>query len=71
MHRPMSLSDRQFWVQELAIVRNLSMACIGGEREGSALGNRCQELVAAIDNLMGELVGDPAYFHVEDYPQRA
>ena len=71
MQRPMSFSDRQLFVQELAIVRNLSFACIDGEREDSALGGRCQELVAAIDNLMGELVGDMAYFHVEDFPQRA
>ena len=71
MTRPFSFSDRQHYVQCLAIVRNLSMACALGERPDSELGKRCNLLVTSIDDVMGELVGDSAYFHVHDEANRA
>ena len=37
MTRPFSFSDRQHFVQCLAIVRNLSIACALGERPDSDL----------------------------------
>ena len=70
MSRPMSFSDRQIFIQTLAACRNLSVECEKGERDGS-LRDRCEELQHAIDKVAGELVGDEAYFHVQDYPQRA
>ncbi len=71
MTRPFSFSDRQHFVQCLAIVRNLSIACALGERADSELGRRCHMLVTSVDDVMGELVGDSAYFHVQDISNRA
>lgn len=71
MTRPFSFSDRQHYVQCLAIVRNLSIACALGERPDSDLGKRCTLLVTSIDDVMGELVGDSAYFHEHDESNRA
>ncbi|QIG47279.1 hypothetical protein G5V57_05765 [Nordella sp. HKS 07] len=71
MTRPFSFSDRQHFVQCLAIVRNLSIACAMGERPDSELGKRCNMLVTSVDDVMGELVGDSAYFHVQDGANRA
>jgi hypothetical protein len=71
MNRPFSFSDRQHFVQCLAITRNLSIACGRGERPGSELSQRCDRLVTAVDDLMGELVGDSAYFHEQDNANRA
>lgn len=71
MNRPFSFSDRQHFVQCLAITRNLSIACGRGERPESELRKHCDALVVAVDNLMGELVGDSAYFHEQDSANRA
>jgi hypothetical protein len=71
MNRPFSFSDRQHFVQSLAITRNLSMACGRGESSDSELRKRCEMLVSAVDDLMGELVGDAAYFHVHENSNRA
>jgi hypothetical protein len=71
MSRPFSFSDRQHFVQCLAITRNLSIACARGEGPDSELRKRCDMLVTAVDDLMGELVGDSAYFRIEDSPRRA
>ena len=53
MTRPFSFSDRQHFVQCLAIVRNLSIACARGERPDSELGKRCDMLVTSVDDVMG------------------
>jgi hypothetical protein len=71
MNRPFSFSDRQHFVQCLAVTRNLSIACGGGEPPDSDLRKRCDMLVSAVDVLMGELVGDAAYFHVHENSNRA
>ncbi|CAN5507313.1 hypothetical protein BH10PSE7_BH10PSE7_00390 [soil metagenome] len=71
MARPMSFSDRQHFVSALAICRNLTVACEGGEHHDSALRKRCEELLLAIDNLCGELVGDHAYLRIKDVQSRA
>ena len=65
MNRPFSFSDRQHFVQCLAIVRNLSIACAMGERPESELRKRCDTLITSVDEVMGELVGDSAYLHIE------
>jgi len=65
MTRPFSFSDRQHFVQCLAIVRNLSIACALGERPESDLRKHCDALVSSIDDVMGELVGDKTYLHIE------
>jgi len=71
MNRPFSFSDRQHFVQCLAIARNLSIACGRGERPDSELRKRCDLLVSAVDDVMGELVGDAAYFHMHENSNRA
>jgi hypothetical protein len=71
MSRPFSFSDRQHFVQCLAVVRNLSVACARGENPESELRKRCDMLVSSVDDVMGELVGDAAYFHIKDTPNRA
>lgn len=71
MSRPFSFSDRQHFVQCLAIVRNLSIACAMGERPESELRKRCDILIVSVDDLMGELVGDSAYLHTQSGPDRA
>ncbi len=71
MSRPFSFSDRQHYVQCLAIVRNLSIACALGEKAESELRQRCDTLVASIDEVMGELVGDKTYLHIEGSDNRA
>ncbi len=71
MNRPFSFSDRQHFVQCLAITRNLAIACGRGERPNSELRKRCDMLLSAVDDLMGELVGDAAYFHVHENSNRA
>jgi len=71
MNRPFSFSDRQHFVQCLAIVRNLSIACAMGERPESELRKRCDRLIASVDDMMGELVGDSAYLHIENAPKQA
>lgn len=70
MRRPFSFSDRQHFVQCLAITRNLSIACARGERPDSELRKRCDLLVTAVDDLMGELVGDSAYLRIEEGSRR-
>jgi hypothetical protein len=71
MTRPFSFSDRQHFVQCLAIVRNLSIACALGERPDSDLRKYCDALVSSIDDVMGELVGDKTYLHIEGGHNRA
>lgn len=71
MPRPMSFSDRQHFVQSLAVCRNLTIACESGEPRDSPLRKRCEELVFAIDGVAGELVGDSSYFHIVDLQTRA
>jgi hypothetical protein len=71
MNRPFSFSDRQHFVQCLAIVRNLSIACSMGEPSESEMRKRCETLIASVDDMMGELVGDSAYLHIENGPNRA
>ena len=71
MARPMSFSDRQHYVSALAICRNLTVACESGEHHDSALRKRCEELLHAIDNVCGELVGDHAYLTLREGPSRA
>ena len=66
--RPMSFSDRQFFIQCLAETRNLSAACAAGEQDGSDLQTRRDALNLAIDGLMGELVGDASYLRIKDHP---
>lgn len=64
--RPMSFSDRQFFIQSLAVARNLSVECANSERPDSELRKRCEELNAAVDGVVGELVGDASYLHLKD-----
>lgn len=71
MVRPMSFSDRQQFVQALAVCRNLAVACGQGEQRESLLRTRCQELIKSIDGIAGELVGDSSYFKVVDVQSRA
>lgn len=71
MVRPMSFSDRQQFVQALAVCRNLSVACGRGEYREALLRTRCEELIRAIDGVAGELVGDASYFKVIDMQSRA
>jgi len=52
-------------------VRNLSIACAMGERPESELRKGCDTLTASVDDVMGELVGDSAYLHIENGPNRA
>jgi hypothetical protein len=66
--RPMSFSDRQLFIQSLAESRNLATACRAGERDESELGRKCQKLTLAIDEVVGELVGDEAY--LRDHSKR-
>jgi hypothetical protein len=68
--RPMSFSDRQFFLQSLAECRNLAIACEAGERHDSELRKRCERLTMAIDGVVGELVGDESYLRVKDHPSR-
>lgn len=69
--RPMSFSDRQFYIQLLAQTRNLTIECERGEAHASDLRRRCEVLCQAIDGVVGELVGDASYLHVQDVQQRA
>ena len=71
MTRPMSFSDRQQFVQALAVCRNLAVACGRGEHRESLLQTRCLELVKSIDGVAGELVGDASYFKIVDIKTRA
>jgi hypothetical protein len=64
--RPMSFSDRQHFIQCLAETRNLSIACARGEHSDSELRRRCETLTAAIDGVVGELVGDESYLALKD-----
>ena len=70
MPRPMSFSDRQHFIQSLAVCRNLSIVCESGEHHDSELRKRCEELIASVDGLAGELVGDASYFHIVDVQSR-
>jgi hypothetical protein len=70
MVRPMSFSDRQHFIQTLAVCRNLSITCGQGEHRDSALQMRCKKLIDAIDGVAGELVGDANYFKVIDLQPR-
>ena len=69
--RPMSFSDRQYFLQSLAECRNLSVACATGEHHDSELRKKCERLYLAIDEVVGELVGDSSYLHVKEHPSRA
>jgi hypothetical protein len=69
--RPMSFSDRQHFVQCLAETRNLSLACASGERPDSELQKRCENLIGAIDGVVGELIGDESYLQVKEHPSRS
>ncbi len=66
MTRPMSFSDRQHFIQTLAVCRNLAITCGQGEHRDSALQYRCKELIDSIDDVAGELVGDSSYFKIVD-----
>jgi hypothetical protein len=66
MSRPMSFSDRQHFIQSMAVCRNLTITCGQGEHRDSALRARCENLISAIDGIAGELVGDTSYFKVVD-----
>jgi hypothetical protein len=69
--RPMPFSDRQYILQSLAECRNLSVACATGERFDSELRKTCEKLYLAIDEVVGELVGDSSYLRVREWPGRA
>ena len=69
--RPMSFSDRQYYLQVLAQARNLTIECERGEGHDSDLRKRCETLCMSIDGVVGELVGDATYLHVKDVQQRA
>lgn len=72
MHsRPMSFSDRQFYLQLLAQTRNITVECEHGERFDSDLRKRCEALCTAIDGVVGELVGDATYLQLREVQQRA
>jgi hypothetical protein len=46
-------------------------SCGRSERPDSELRKRCDMLVSAVDDVMGELVGDAAYFHMHENSNRA
>lgn len=69
--RPMSFSDRQFFIQCLAETRNMSVACASGEHHDSDLRKKCEKLYLAIDEVVGELVGDSTYLHIKEHPTKA
>jgi ribosomal protein L17 len=71
MRKTMSFSDRQIFIQHLAIVRNLSVELASYEPIDSPLLQRCRELQSVIDAMAGEMIGDAGYFQVKDYPARA
>jgi hypothetical protein len=50
---------------------NLSVACATGEHHDSELRKKCEKLYLAIDEVVGELVGDSSYLHVKEHPSRA
>jgi hypothetical protein len=62
----MSFSDRQLFVQSLAVARNLSVECERGEHHESELRKACENLNLAIDGVVGELVGDASYLQIKD-----
>jgi hypothetical protein len=66
MARIMSFSDRQHFVQSLAVVRNLAIACGIGEERGSPLKEHCRKLIREIDNVSREIVGDAYYDRLRD-----
>jgi hypothetical protein len=68
--RPMSFSDRQYFILSLAECRNLSVACSTGEHHDSELRKKCEKLYLAIDEVAGELVGDNWYLQIKKYPSR-
>jgi hypothetical protein len=70
MH-PMSFSDRQYFLRSLAESRNLSVACAAGEHHNSDLRKTCEALCLAIDEVVGQLVGDSSYLRVREWPGRA
>ncbi|MFT3986287.1 hypothetical protein [Aestuariivirga sp.] len=62
---PMSFSDRQYFVDGLATVRNLASECGRGEHpKGSPLQDRCFALITAVDGVMAELLGDHSFSNV-------
>jgi|GEM_PF-2257296 len=64
-HLPMSFSDRQYFVDERATVRNLASECGKGKHpKGSPLQDRCIALITAVDGLMAELLGDHSFSNV-------
>ena len=69
--RPMSFSDRQFYLQVLAQARNLSIECERGEQHDSELRKSCEALCVSIDRVVGELVGDSTFLHIKDVQQCA
>jgi hypothetical protein len=71
MARPMSFSDRQQFVQALAVCRNLAVACGQGEYRESLILSRCHDLIKSIDGVAGELVGDSSYFQIVEVQTRA
>lgn len=66
MPRPMGFSDRQLFVQSLAVARNLTVECERGEDHDSELRRACERLNLAIDVVVGELVGDSSYLHIKE-----
>jgi hypothetical protein len=58
----MSFSDRQLFVQELAV----TIACGIGEERDSPLKEHCRKLILAIDDVSREIVGDPYYPNLRD-----
>jgi hypothetical protein len=66
MARPMSFSDRQHFVQSLAVSRNLAIACGIAEERDSPLKEHCRKLILAIDNVSREIVGDEYYPYLRD-----
>jgi len=64
----MSFSDRQRFIQALAECRNLSVACASAEHHGSDLRKGCEKLYLAIDEVIGELVGDSSYLRIKNHP---
>lgn len=63
--------DRQYFIQSLAVCRNLSVACATLEQHDSDLRKKCEKLYLAIDEVVGELVGDSSYLRVREWPSRA
>lgn len=70
-NRPMSFSDRQYFLQSLAQTRNLAVECERGERHDSDLRRTCEGLCLSIDRVVGQLVGDESYLRVTEVQQRA